>query len=210
MLADGQLALDELALGVEEHEVEAAGVVLARDLVGRLGVAARRRLVLEHAHLRAWRWCPARPSATVGSARRSMTPVGMCQRRSMTRGSVTPGGSRSAFLSRSSQARPDAGEARRPRQTAVISWSGRMGRDAAACESRHLTLARPVQCLRVAQARARYRAAATCALAGICAGCGRCRALCRAPIASSAPRTIPAKAAAASRRQAPAPGYPAR
>ena len=47
----GQLALDEPALGVEEHEVDAAAVVLAGHLVGRPGVAARRRLVLEHAHL---------------------------------------------------------------------------------------------------------------------------------------------------------------
>ena len=44
---------------------------------------------------------PGTAAATVGVARRSMTPVGVCQSRSMTRGSVTPGGSRSAFLSRS-------------------------------------------------------------------------------------------------------------
>ena len=46
----GQLALDELVLGVKEHEVDAAAVVLARHLVGRSCVAARRRPVLEDAH----------------------------------------------------------------------------------------------------------------------------------------------------------------
>ena len=49
-LALRQLPLDEAALGMEEHEIDAAGIVLARDLVGRLGVAARRRAVFEHAH----------------------------------------------------------------------------------------------------------------------------------------------------------------
>ena len=47
----GQLPLDELVLGVEEHEVDAPRVVLAGDLVGRLVVAARRRAMLEHPHL---------------------------------------------------------------------------------------------------------------------------------------------------------------
>ena len=47
----GQLPLDELALGMEEHEVDPPAVVLAGDLVGRPRVAARRRLVLEHPHL---------------------------------------------------------------------------------------------------------------------------------------------------------------
>ena len=49
---------------------------------------------------------PGTAAATVGVARRSMTPVGRCHSRSMTRGSLTPGGSRSAFLSRISMRGP--------------------------------------------------------------------------------------------------------
>ena len=56
--ADRQLLLDKFVLGVEEDEVDAPRVVLARDLVGGLGVAARRGLVLQHpelqGHDRAW------------------------------------------------------------------------------------------------------------------------------------------------------------
>ena len=51
LLADGKLPLDELALGVEEHEVELSRLVLDPHLVGRAVVAARRRVVLEDAHL---------------------------------------------------------------------------------------------------------------------------------------------------------------
>ncbi len=49
--ADGKLALDEAALGMEEDEVDLAGLVLAQDLVGRPRIAARRGAVLEDAHL---------------------------------------------------------------------------------------------------------------------------------------------------------------
>ena len=49
---------------------------------------------------------PGTAAATVGVARRSMTPVGVCQSRSITRGSLTPGGSRSAFFSRISMRGP--------------------------------------------------------------------------------------------------------
>ncbi len=41
---------------------------------------------------------PGTAPATVGWARRSMTPVGVCHSKSMTRGSVIPGGSRTAFF----------------------------------------------------------------------------------------------------------------
>ncbi len=41
---------------------------------------------------------PGTASATEGSARRSTTPVGICQTRSRTRGSRTPGGSFKAFF----------------------------------------------------------------------------------------------------------------
>ena len=44
----GQLPLHERMIGVEEYEVEAAGIVLRRDLVGSFRIAARRRLVLQH------------------------------------------------------------------------------------------------------------------------------------------------------------------
>ena len=47
-LADGQLLFDELALGVEENEIDASGIVFARDLVGRFVVAARRRFVFQN------------------------------------------------------------------------------------------------------------------------------------------------------------------
>ena len=46
----GQLALDEPGIGVEEDQVDAAGLVLAAHLVGGLGVALRRPAVPEHPH----------------------------------------------------------------------------------------------------------------------------------------------------------------
>ena len=46
-----QLPFDEFALRMEEHQIDAPGFVLARDLVGRLVVAARRRAMLEDPHL---------------------------------------------------------------------------------------------------------------------------------------------------------------
>ena len=42
---------------------------------------------------------PGSAEAMVGEARRSMTPVGKCHSRSMTRGSAMPGGIRTAFFS---------------------------------------------------------------------------------------------------------------
>ena len=98
-LADGQLLIDELALGMEENEVDASGVVFARDLVGRFVVAARRRLVLQNPELQSVTIVPGTAAASCGSARRSMTPVGMCQSRSTTRGSVMPGGKARHFFS---------------------------------------------------------------------------------------------------------------
>ena len=50
LLAHGELPLDELALGVEEHEIEAAAVVLGLHLVGGSSVAAGGRLVFQHAY----------------------------------------------------------------------------------------------------------------------------------------------------------------
>ena len=69
---------------------------------------------------------PGTASATVGVARRSMTPVGVCQRRSMMRGSLTPGGSRSAFLSRISMRGPMPVRLLAAANRGV-SWWGRMG-----------------------------------------------------------------------------------
>ena len=48
-----QLLFDEFAFGVKEHEIDAAGFVFARHLVGGPRVAARSRLVLQHTQLRA-------------------------------------------------------------------------------------------------------------------------------------------------------------
>ena len=72
-----------------------------------------------------WDACAGTAEAMVGCARRSMTPVGVCQTRSMTRGSVTPGGSRKAFvnsvISRGPMPVRDCAEANRGVKT-----SGRM------------------------------------------------------------------------------------
>ena len=46
--SDGQLLFYEFALGVEENEVDAPGIVFAGHLVGRFVVAARRRLVFQN------------------------------------------------------------------------------------------------------------------------------------------------------------------
>ena len=125
-LADGELALDELALGVEEDEIEPAGVVLGLHLVGRARVAARRRGLCFRTRTLSVAIEPGTASATVGSARRSMTPLGRCHNRSSTRGSTTPGGRVRHFFNSTIRRGPmpvsDCSEAKRG-----VSSMGRMG-----------------------------------------------------------------------------------
>ena len=71
---------------------------------------------------------PGTASAMVGVARRSMTPVGVCQSRSITRGSATPGGSRRAFFSRISMRGPMPARLLAAAKRGV-SCSGRMDRE---------------------------------------------------------------------------------
>jgi hypothetical protein len=68
---------------------------------------------------------PGIDAETVGVARRSMTPVGVCHSRSMTRGSVMPGGSRSAFRRKISMRGPMPVRLLAAANRGV-SWSGRM------------------------------------------------------------------------------------
>jgi hypothetical protein len=104
-----QLPLDEFALGTEEHQVEAAAVVLGRDPVWRLVVAARRRPMLEDAQLQggnsAWdRAGDGWLGATVDHAGRGM-PDEVDDARP---GRWQP----YRLLEQGEQARPDAGERR--------------------------------------------------------------------------------------------------